>query len=136
MLRASPRKILPLLIGAIATLAALVGGLVASGLFPSTGSRRDPAPLAQPGSRATADAAATLRSDGPDVCAVCGVVEAVRPYEARTDGAARSAFRVTVRMEDGSYRTLSQTARPAVVAGDRVRIADGTVVPATPRSAP
>jgi outer membrane lipoprotein SlyB len=75
---------------------------------------------------------------------VCGVVEAVRPYEIRATSATpvgedarvsadanlvpRTAYRVTVRMEDGSYRTLSQPRPPAFKAGDRVRVVDGAVV--------
>ena len=33
-----------------------------------------------------------------------------------------------VRMEDGTYRTLTQTTQPAVVEGDRVRIENGSIV--------
>lgn len=41
----------------------------------------------------------------------------------------RVAYRVTVRMDDGSYRTLSQSAPPAVAIGNKVQIVDGAVVP-------
>jgi outer membrane lipoprotein SlyB len=37
-----------------------------------------------------------------------------------------SAWRVTVRLEDGSLRTLSQNAPPSFAVGDRVRIVNGT----------
>jgi len=40
----------------------------------------------------------------------------------------RHVYRVTVRMEDGSYRTLSQAEPPAVGVGTRVRIQDGTLI--------
>lgn len=40
----------------------------------------------------------------------------------------RHVYRVTVRMEDGSYRTLSQSEPPAVGAGARVRIQDGALI--------
>ena len=38
------------------------------------------------------------------------------------------SYRVTVRMDDGSFRTISQSSAPAVAVGERVRIVDGTVV--------
>ncbi len=40
----------------------------------------------------------------------------------------RYSYRVTVRMDDGSFRTLSQSSAPAVAVGERVRVVDGTVV--------
>jgi outer membrane lipoprotein SlyB len=36
-----------------------------------------------------------------------------------------TAWRITVRMDDGSHRTLSQPEPPAFAAGDAVRIVDG-----------
>ena len=41
----------------------------------------------------------------------------------------RVAYRVTLRMDDGSYRTFSQPTPPAVAIGNRVQIVDGAVVP-------
>jgi outer membrane lipoprotein SlyB len=38
------------------------------------------------------------------------------------------SYRVTVRMDDGSFRTVSQPSPPAVVVGERVRIVDGAVI--------
>jgi outer membrane lipoprotein SlyB len=38
------------------------------------------------------------------------------------------SYRVTVHMDDGSFRTVSQTHAPAVAIGERVRVVDGTVV--------
>ena len=37
------------------------------------------------------------------------------------------AYRVTVRMDDGSFRTLSQSSPPAFAVGDKVRVVDGTL---------
>jgi hypothetical protein len=78
-------------------------------------------------------------------CAACGVVEAIRlaPGGQRSGlrlvvagGAApdpgrptQPSYRITVRMDDGSYRTLAQPDAPAVAVGDAVRIADGAVAP-------
>jgi len=39
-----------------------------------------------------------------------------------------SSYRVTVRMDDGSFRTVSQPDSPAVAVGERVRVVEGTVV--------
>jgi hypothetical protein len=66
-------------------------------------------------------------------CATCGRVEVIRVAEVTSrDGVSekRTAYRVTVRMEDGSFRTISQRAPPSVVVGERVRISDGGVVAA------
>ncbi len=38
------------------------------------------------------------------------------------------SYRVTVRMDDGSFRTVSQSSAPAVAVGERVRVVDGAVV--------
>lgn len=92
-------------------------------------------PAAQSAHVATRDAA----DSGKAACATCGVVAAVRTFEVRGDAAgageaqrpagARTSYRVTVRMVDGSYRTLAQATPPTVGVGDRVRIAAGAVVP-------
>ena len=37
-------------------------------------------------------------------------------------------YRITLRMDDGSFRTMSQSAAPAVGVGERVRIIDGAIV--------
>jgi hypothetical protein len=91
-------------------------------------------PKAQSAHVATRDAA----DSGKAACATCGVVAAVRTFEVRGDSAgageaqrpagARTSYRVTVRMVDGSYRTLAQATPPTVGVGDRVRIAAGAVV--------
>lgn len=38
------------------------------------------------------------------------------------------SYRVTVRMDDGSFRTVSQSSTPAVAVGEPVRVVDGTVI--------
>jgi len=40
----------------------------------------------------------------------------------------RYSYRVTVRMDDGTFRTVSQSSSPAVTVGERVRVVDGVVV--------
>ena len=64
----------------------------------------------------------------PAACAMCGVVSAVRVFDPRGDANTRPSYRVTVRMTDGSFRTLAQPNPPSVGVGDRVRIAEGAVV--------
>jgi outer membrane lipoprotein SlyB len=60
-------------------------------------------------------------------CADCGVVEAIRATGnvIENDRKEHTAWRVTVRLDDGSVRTLSQRALPSYAVGDRVRIVDG-----------
>lgn len=92
----------------------------------------------------------------PSACALCGTVESIRSVETRGDGGEagraisltrilraaadavagkegeesvkRSTYRVTVRMDDGSYRTVSQPSPPEVVVGDKVRLVEGRLV--------
>ncbi|OFZ71596.1 MAG: hypothetical protein A2W04_10220 [Betaproteobacteria bacterium RBG_16_64_9] len=39
----------------------------------------------------------------------------------------RYAYRVTIRMDDGSYRTVSETSPPKFAIGEKVRLIDGTL---------
>ena len=73
-------------------------------------------------------APASPRGSPPAACAMCGVVSAVRVFDSRGDANARPTYRVTVRMTDGSFRTLAQPTPPSVGVGDRVRIAEGAIV--------
>ena len=94
--------------------------------------------LADSGAQAAHVSTRDAADPGKAACATCGVVAAVRAYEARGDSAgageaprpagARTSYRVTVRMVDGSYRTLAQPTPPSVGVGDRVRIAAGAVI--------
>jgi outer membrane lipoprotein SlyB len=40
----------------------------------------------------------------------------------------RYAYRVTVRMDDGSFRTISLSSPPAFAVGDKVRVVEGKLV--------
>lgn len=111
----------------------------------------------------------------PSSCAGCGVIDAVRTVEVRSEGSGvgmvaggitggvlgnqfgggsgrtiatvagaaggayvgneiekgmkkRTVYRVSVRMDDGSIRTLTQSAPPGFGVGQKVRIVDGQVV--------
>jgi uncharacterized protein YcfJ len=90
-------------------------------------------------------------------CAICGTVESIRSFQVRGDdadpgadkiatvvlGAAgggpaggeieqnarkRQVYRVTVRMYDGSYRTVSISNPPNFTIGDKVRVIEGKLV--------
>lgn len=139
----SRRKVPSLLVAAVASVVSLVGVIVLTGLVAPQVLRRDAARVGATDAQAgrLAGEQAIVVND-PSICPVCGVVEAVRPYEIRTIGTTvpgdaagadanlvpRTAYRITVRMEDGSYRALSHPTRPVFKAGDRVRIADGALV--------
>jgi outer membrane lipoprotein SlyB len=141
---ASRRKTPPLLLAAVISVVSLVGVVILAGLYAPGGMRRDGTPLGDVVVTPRGDAEPAIRLNDPSICALCGVVEAVRPYEIRSTSATpggedaqeasaaalvpRTAYRVTVRMEDGSYRTLSQPTRPMFKSGDRVRIADGALL--------
>jgi hypothetical protein len=95
--------------------------------------RSAPTAEARPERGATREAAPASPS-----CASCGTVEAVRTLEVRGEPTGSQeleqhlsrhvVYRVTVRLEDGSYRTLSQPTPPAIAVGAKVRILDGAVV--------
>ena len=48
--------------------------------------------------------------------------------EIETNMKKRFAYRVTVRMDDGSYRTVSLSDPPALAVGDKVRVVEGKLV--------
>ena len=60
-------------------------------------------------------------------CALCGTVEYVRVFESRF-GTSAFPYRVTVHMDDGSYRTFPLSERDAFAIGARVRVVDGALV--------
>jgi outer membrane lipoprotein SlyB len=111
----------PLLIGA--GVALLISGLVgAAAVTGSLPAHNTWAPGANPLLEKTATAAAAKKAN----CRTCGVVAAVRKVEVKreTSGTATLAgvYRVTVRMDDGSERTLTQPSAPAHAVGARVKV--------------
>jgi len=103
----------PLRLGARASVVLLAAVAAMTGLIPSAALPGDQRPE---------------RVDPAGGCASCGTVAAIRTVEIEKTVNKRVAYRVTVRMDDGSYRTLSQPTRPPVAVGDKVRIVDGTVL--------
>ena len=110
-------------VGAIASVA-VVGVAALVGLAASRGgdkSEAAPAKAPDPGA---------WRAGG-GACPNCGTVEAIRTVvvvASGADGAKRTVYRITVRMDDGSFRTLSQSSPPSVAVGEAVRINEGAVV--------
>jgi outer membrane lipoprotein SlyB len=106
----------PVVIGAgVAVLMfSLMGAAAITGVLPA--SNADSSALAL---EKTAAAAAASKA----ACRTCGVIAAVKAVEVKSDSSsASSVYRVTVRMDDGSERTLSQAAAPAFAVGARVRV--------------
>ena len=111
----------PLVIAAGVTvlLFSLVGAAAITGVLPTSPSSES----ALPGLERTAAAAAARKA----ACKTCGVIAAVKAVEVNEadKGNKNTVYRVTVRMDDGSERTLSQAAAPAFGVGSRVRIVNG-----------
>jgi outer membrane lipoprotein SlyB len=114
----------PLLIGAGVALliSGLVGAAAITGALPMQKSAVEMA-IAGPALENTATAAAAKKAN----CRTCGVVAAVRKVEVNgndIDQAAKkqSVYRLTVRMDDGSERTVTQPSAPSHGVGARVRV--------------
>lgn len=121
----------------------LVGISALSGRSPLVGSRAQqetPESAAKQFEAARLNAQQTERSAGTQLCDTCGTVEAVRAHVMRSESSAsggsargvvdrqQTVHRVTIRMDDGSYRTISLPSEPGYGVGEKVRIIDGSVV--------
>jgi hypothetical protein len=106
----------PVVIGAgVAVLMfSLVGAAAITGVLPASNGSSDLLALEK-----TAAAAAASKAG----CRTCGVVAAVKAVQVKSDSSGiGSVYRVTVRMDDGSERTLSLASAPAFAIGARVRV--------------
>jgi outer membrane lipoprotein SlyB len=121
----------------------LVGISAISGRSPLVGSRAQqegPEAAAKQLEAARPNTQQSERDAGAQVCDTCGTVESVRAHVVRSEGSAsgssargvvgreQTVHRVTIRMDDGSYRTISQPVEPGYSVGEKVRIIDGSVV--------
>jgi outer membrane lipoprotein SlyB len=86
------------------------------------------------------------------LCPSCGTIESIRPVEVRGEGTGVGAvaggvtgaaagqqhvvYRITVRMDDGLFRTVSQASAPTLAVGDKVRVVQGALHAAKPQGAP
>ncbi|MGH8704199.1 MAG: glycine zipper 2TM domain-containing protein [Burkholderiales bacterium] len=69
------------------------------------------------------------RGDGRTVMTIAGAAGGAYAGNAiEKNVKKKTAYRVTVRLDDGSVRTLSQSAPPAFAVGERVRIVNGSLL--------
>ena len=76
--------------------------------------------VAQPPASAPVAAVAT--------CAECGVIESVRVADAQAK-VSTTNYRITVRLNDGSSRVISEAGLPRWRSGDKVKIVSGAIQP-------
>jgi outer membrane lipoprotein SlyB len=69
----------------------------------------------------------TVGTNGPAVT-LLGAGGAIAGSEIEKNMKMRYAYRVTVRMDDGSFRTISLSSPPAFAVGDKVRVVEGKLV--------
>jgi outer membrane lipoprotein SlyB len=122
--------------GVAILLFSLVGVAAITGVLPQDVAKHNPhtSPLLE----TTASAAAAKKAN----CRTCGVVASIRPVEVKGDASGAGAvaggalagneiekqvkkqtvYRVTVRMDDGSERTLTHSKAPLFAVGARVRV--------------
>ena len=110
-----------MLIAAIAVIVFSVAGIAAMmGWMPAALSNdADPARVQPvPASKLAQPRVETAATD----CRDCGVVESMRAVEKYAN------HEIRVRMNDGTYRTLYERARPALTIGQKVRVTDRGVI--------
>jgi len=121
------KRISPLVVAVAASvsIAALIGLSAYTGMLPGKHApMRDDGPLPRTESKPSQ----------PMACALCGTIESIRSMDVLDDGsgaggtAPRKAFRVTLRMDDGSFRTISLSSPPVFAVGDKVRVVEGRLV--------
>ena len=61
-------------------------------------------------------------------CANCGVVDSITMYEVKKNLNKTVTHQVKVRMDNGTYRVVSQQDQPIFHVGDKVKIVNGEVV--------
>ncbi len=121
------RRIHALAAAAVAVLS-LVGIAAVSGGWPRALSQKNSSSIEAPAGDSNAAS-----------CPVCGTIESIRAVEVYDglgavagttpagESGPRHVYRVTVHMDDGSFRTVSQSAPPALAIGDKVRLVQGAV---------
>ncbi|MGB8433204.1 MAG: hypothetical protein WCE38_02945 [Burkholderiales bacterium] len=143
------KRLHPVVAGAAVAvlIVSLVGIGAMSGRAPLLGARalhEAPESTAKQFDAARSAAPPPERAAGTQLCDTCGTVESVRAHVVRSDSSAegrragsaaggvvgrqQTVHRVTIRMDDGSYRTISLPIEPGYGVGEKVRIIDGSVV--------
>lgn len=126
-----------LAVAAAAIVLCATGAASMMGLIPNAGSKRAAEPVAM-----AADSHAITSQ-----CSSCGTVTMIRTFELHDDMAfpiaakrgpdgersasKRFVYRVTVHMDDGSYRTFSQSAPPGYGVGTQVKVLKGALTTRT-----
>ncbi len=82
-------------------------------------------PRSPTASEGTSIPAAPSRTGTPQ-CLACGTVIIIRTFELQ-DAPRRLVYRVTLQMDDGSFRTFSQSTQPPFPLGARVRVLNGAI---------
>jgi hypothetical protein len=131
-------RISPVVVAVVAsaTIVGLIGLGTLTGMLPNKRMpMRDEVPLPSGESK----------SSQPGPCALCGTIESIRTVEVLdeasgtpaaamprsgvdTNARKRLVFRVTLRMDDGSFRAISLSSPPAFAVGDKVRVVAGRLV--------
>jgi hypothetical protein len=132
-------RVSPLIVTVAASvaIAGLIGLSALSGMVPiKRAPMRDEGPVPRGESK----------PNQPGACGACGTIESIRTVEvldeaggaagaavpksgADADGVRkRQVFRVTLRMDDGSFRAISLSTPPAFAVGDKVRVVEGRLV--------
>lgn len=65
---------------------------------------------------------------GGTAATLLGAGDAIAGSEIEKNMKKRYAYRVTVRMDDGSFRTISVSSPPTFAVGDKVRVVEGKLV--------
>lgn len=81
-----------------------------------------------PAGPAGAEAGEQAAGESGTAVTLLGAGGAVAGNEIGKNVKKRYAYRVTVRMDDGSFRTVSLSSPPTLAAGDKVRLVEGRLV--------
>lgn len=114
-------------VAASVTIASLIGLGAVTGVLPIARSSVQ---------RETRLGVADIKAVPPSACALCGTVESIRTFDVSDEAGAtgavndqsRQVYRVTVRMDDGSFRAISLSTPPAFAIGEKVRVVEGKLV--------
>src|SRR6266853_2018357 len=69
-----------------------------------------------------------IEGSGGTAVTLLGAGGAIAGNEIEKNVKKRYAYRVTVRMDDGSFRTISMSSPPTLAVGDKVRVVEGKLV--------
>ena len=89
---------------------------------------RDEAGGAGAGTSGPGGAGDQTAGGGGNAVTLLGTGGAIAGSEIEKNVKKRYAYRVTVRMDDGSFRTISLSSPPTFAAGDKVRVVEGKLV--------